>query len=225
MKKEAVFGLIYFALYMVYMFIRPENEALHWISLVALPLLLLYFWRRLKVEYPLKNVLSSVGISRGNLRTKILFAIIVGLALGVFQLFVSQYRAEVWEIVRSGKALYLLPLSFILMLFTAGFTEEFFFRGTIQTRLASLCRSNIWAIVITTILFIIYHIPYAYLNPHWPSYGNFFDAVVAASVNGALGGIVLGFVYVYAKKNLLAPIIVHAFINALPAMTIIKFGG
>jgi len=33
------------------------------------------------------------------------------------------------EIFRSGRALYLFPLTLLLMLATAGFTEEFFFRG------------------------------------------------------------------------------------------------
>jgi membrane protease YdiL (CAAX protease family) len=47
----------------------------------------------------------------------------------------SRYADEVWEIIRSGPVLYLFPLTIVLMLLTAGFTEEFFFRGFIQTRL------------------------------------------------------------------------------------------
>ncbi|MFQ5529671.1 MAG: hypothetical protein ACE5FP_04915 [Gemmatimonadota bacterium] len=41
---------------------------------------------------------------------------------------------------------------------------------------------------------------------------------------GVVGGLVLGTVYERAGRNLIASVVVHSLINALPAMTLIKFG-
>ena len=40
-----------------------------------------------------------------------------------------------------------------------------------------------------------------------------------------LGGIILGGAYVLWKRNLLACIVLHGMIDAVPIMTMIKFGG
>jgi membrane protease YdiL (CAAX protease family) len=44
-------------------------------------------------------------------------------------------------------------------------------------------------------------------------------------VEGGLGGVILGVAYVFWKRNLLACIVLHGMIDAVPIMTIIKFGG
>ena len=75
----------------------------------------------------------------------------VGVVVCFLQLVVSDRRAEVWEIVASGRVLYLLPLTVVLMLATAGFTEEFFFRGVVLTRLARWWRRP-WIAVSATAL-------------------------------------------------------------------------
>ena len=58
------------------------------------------------------------------------------------------------------------------MMLTAGFTEEFFFRGFLQTRLEVLTRSRVAAVLLASICFGLYHLPYAYFNPAWPSAGD-----------------------------------------------------
>jgi membrane protease YdiL (CAAX protease family) len=42
---------------------------------------------------------------------------------------------------------------------------------------------------------------------------------------GFVGGLILGAVYERTGRNLVASVLVHSLINALPAMTMIKFGG
>jgi len=222
--KEVFVILIYYVLYQVYLFIHPENELMHWVTLVLLPFGLLYFYQKKTVpESSFKTGLISVGFKKGNLKKGILWAIVLGVVLSCLQLYFSESRDEIWIIVKSGKIVYMFPMVIILMLVTAGFTEEFFFRGILQTRLSGLFKSNIWGIVFTSLLFGVYHVPYAYLNPSWSSYDNLSVALQSAMFQGGIGGIILGLVYVLSKSNLLACIIVHTLINSFPAMTMIKF--
>ena len=223
LRKEALFVLAYFALYLGYMFINPENEWMHWLTLVAIPFLSLSFWHVRTLGLPFSSTLASFGLRKGNLKNGILWAILLGLAISVLQLIVSRQTDEFWELLRSGRAILYFPLALLLLLLPAGFTEEFFFRGVLQTRLVALVRSRFWAIVVTSLLFGIYHLPYAYLNPNWPSNDNWSAALAAALGQGIPAGIVLGVLYARTQNNLLACVVLHSFINILPAMTMIKF--
>jgi membrane protease YdiL (CAAX protease family) len=94
-----------------------------------------------------------------------------GVVLSVLQLWLSRYWAEVQAVFATGKWIYLLPLSFGLMLLTAGFTEEFFFRGFLLGRLLD-ANMRAWpAVLCSAAAFALYHLPYAYFNPNWPSAG------------------------------------------------------
>ncbi len=88
-----------------------------------------------------------------------------------------------------------------------------------------LTRSPWVAVLIVTVAFGLYHVPYAYLNPNWPTAGDFPAALQMGLVEGGLGGIILGAAYVLWKRNLLACIVLHGMIDAVPIMTMIKFGG
>ena len=223
-QVDASIALLYFGLYLVYLFFWPESEFLHWISMVCLPLGLVVLLNR-PLQNEFKESLASFGLRSGKLTKGIGWAFLLGFGLSVLQLFISNRQTEILDVIRSGNAIYLLPISFAFLLFTAGFTEEFMFRGFIQTRLAKVVKYRWTAILITAFLFGLYHIPYAYLNPNWPSYGDLPAAISAAMGQGVAGGLVLGWLYEKYDHNLLAVVIVHASINTLPATTMIKFGG
>ena len=224
-KNEALWALVYFAFYMTYLLFHLENEFLHWFSLVALPIAAIVAFQRKKLGlWGVKAALRTIGLRQGNLTTGIWWAISVGLALSALQLVLSRNSGEILNLLSSGKALYMFPLSVALMLLTAGTTEEIFFRGILQTRLQQRLRSNTYAVVITSVLFGLYHLPYAYFNPHWPSHGNWPAAFGAAFGQGVPIGLILGAMYSRTKNNLVACILVHAFINSLPGMLFIKFG-
>ncbi len=214
----------YFLLYMAYLFWRQESEALHWVSLVFIPVLLVLILNR-RMPKSVASTLASFGLRRGNLTRGLGLTLVLGSALGLFQLFFSRNGPAALEAFASGKALYLFPLGFILMLLTAGFTEEVFFRGFLQTRLEALTGSKWGGLIVTSLLFGLYHLPYAYFNPNWPSAGNWGAAWGSALGQGIPGGLVLGGVYLYSRKNLLASIILHALINSFPAMGMIRFSG
>lgn len=75
-----------------------------------------------------------------------------------------------------------------------------------------------------SLLFGLCHLPYAYLNPRWPSHGNWPGAFALAFGQGIPMGLILGTMYARTKNNLFACIVVHALINSFPAMLQIKFG-
>ncbi len=223
-------ALGYFAVYMAYLFWRPENEAMHWVTLVAAPFAIAWVSLRRGRSAGgrpagFRATLASLGLRRGNLTRGLGWALLVGAAITVFQAFGSGRAAEIQALFRSGRALWLLPLTFTLMLFLAGFTEEVFFRGFIQTRVEALTGSRWGAVIVVALLFGFYHLPYAYLNPAWPSHGDWGAAWVAAMGQGVPGGLILGALYVVSRGNLLACVVLHSLINAAPAMTMIHFGG
>ena len=168
---ESWLALIYFGLYLPYLFWSREGELGHWGTMVLLPLLLVLAFNR-GVERPVVSALGSFGLRRGNLRTGLGVTILLGVVLGLVQVFFSRSGPQVLEAARNGSALYLFPLAFLLMLLLAGFTEEFFFRGFLQTRLEALSGSKWVALLVTAFWFGVYHLPYAYFNPHWPSAGD-----------------------------------------------------
>jgi membrane protease YdiL (CAAX protease family) len=220
--RQALAVLAYFGLYLAWLFATLEGEMVHWLTLVALPFALVWLTAGpTGGESSLAVAFRSVGLARGNLATGLAWAAAAGLSLGGMQVLVSQRRVAVWEVIQAGSFVYLLPLTFALLLLTAAFTEEFFFRGVLQTRLARWSGSHLAAVALTSVLFGLYHLPYALLNPRWPSYGDPPAALAAAMGQGIVGGLILGFVFVRARGNLLAPILVHALINSVPGMVLV----
>lgn len=218
---EAGFAALYFCLYFAYLWAHQEGEALHWVTLVLLPLGLLAWSRARGSGLQWKPLLESVGIARGRLGSGLRLALLVGLLLCLVQLGLSNKKAEMVAALSSARVLYVYPLGLLLLLATAAFTEEFFFRGVLQTRLQRRLRSTAVAVAITALLFGLYHLPYAYLNPRWPSHGQWGAAFSMALGQGVPAGLILGAVYVRARGNLLAPVVTHALINSLPATVLV----
>jgi len=222
-RRESWAALVYFFVYLASLFVSLESETVHWITLVAIPLLI-----ALGFGQPGRSrgeVLGTFGLRRAGWRKGVGWALGLGLVITILQVTAFQHRDEILALIRSGRALWLYPLTLLLMFGLAGFTEEFFFRGFLQTRLEALTRSPWLAIAITSVLFSLYHVPYAFLNPNWPSAGDLGLAFRAAFANGLMGGIVLGVLYTRSGRNLVPCIVLHSMINAAPAMTLIRFGG
>jgi membrane protease YdiL (CAAX protease family) len=150
-------------------------------------------------------------------------AVLLGLALSMLQLQVSNRSAAIWEMIVSGQIILYLPLTLGLLFLTAGFTEEFFFRGVLQTRLAVWWQREVPALLVAAVLFGLYHFPYAYLLASSPSHGEMGGALGECTY-GAFAGVIFGVVYWRSRRNLLAGVTVHVLINALPAMTMLRFG-
>ncbi len=218
---EALLACSYFAIYFGYLFFRLEGELLHWVSLVLLPALLIQLRRG--HGNSLQSLLASFGLARGKFRKGIFWAVGIGFALSAAQLVLSRNRGAIAELLASARILYLLPATFLLMVVFAGFTEEFFFRGFLQTRLTARFSATA-GIAITSFLFGMYHLPYAYLHPRWPSHGDWGAACGAAFGQGVPIGLFLGILYQRSRGNLPACVVCHALINTLPGMLQIRLG-
>jgi membrane protease YdiL (CAAX protease family) len=223
-SRDGWIALAYTLLYVGYLFWRQESEAAHWITMVMLPLAIASLALP-RGERTAARALGSLGIRRGHFKAGVIWALLGGILITAFQAFYGGQAEAVQALFRNGRALWLLPLTFLLMMGLAGFTEEVLFRGFLQTRLEKLLRSRWLAVVAAAFLFGLYHLPYAYLNPRWPSHGDWSTAWSAALGNGVPGGLILGALYVVSRGNLLACVVLHSLINVAPAMTLIHFGG
>jgi membrane protease YdiL (CAAX protease family) len=229
-RREAAFAGAYFAALLVYLFFHPESELEHWLSLVLVPLVGLWLVRG---RPGLGALLVSLGLERGRLLRGLGWSIALGILIQGVQFLNPGNRVGVAEVLARpwGWVFPIVALPFLIV--TVGTTEEVFFRGILQRRFtdawgAEGWRADAWGIGLATLAFILYHVPYAYLNPQWPSAGNLLHAFQLATVNGAMGGIVLGLVYVKSGRNLLAVILLHAMVNWVPGTILVsqvKFGG
>lgn len=206
----------YYLLYLGWLYYHQESEIWHWLSLVLVPLLMLAVLSL--IDKRGANVLRRIGIVPPQPARGLLTALLLGLAMCGLQLWISNRHEELWAIVTSGRIWMLLPAAVLLMTLTAGFTEEFFFRGVLQSHLCTLTRSPALAVVLAALAFGVYHIPYAMFNPHWPSHGDWLQAVELSLAQGVPTGLVLGFLYNASRRNLWACILLHAMIDAMPAM-------
>jgi membrane protease YdiL (CAAX protease family) len=214
---------LYFCIYLAYLFATLEGEFLHWATMVLIPVATVAVFAGR--EQRLRRTLSSFGLRWGALRTGLGVTLGLGVAVGFFQIAYSRMGDDIVAVLTSSRAPLALSVAFVFLLLTAGFTEEVFFRGYLQTRLERLTGSKLWGLVLASVLFGFYHLPYAYLNPRWPSSGDWSEALVASLGQGIPGGLILGGLFLYTKKNLVAPVLLHTCINPLPASTMIKFGG
>jgi membrane protease YdiL (CAAX protease family) len=214
-------ALLYYALFMAYQWRAREDELRHWLSLVALPLGIITIGMVATGQRPaLRSTLASVGLRRGNLRRGLLAGALIGLLVSSVGLLLNNHRGDIWRIIVTGKVLYYLPLVIVLLLFTAGFTEEFFFRGVLQTRLADWWGSDLAALLVTALLFGLYHLPYLYLSAAGSGHVHLLPALAECGLDAAAGAL-LGLVYWKSGRNLLAGVMCHVLFDALPAMALI----
>ncbi len=172
-----------------------------------------------------RRALAALGLRWGGLRAGLVWAVPLGLVLGALQLLLSSRAGAIRVFLEDGSIAWLLPIVFLLMFLTAGFTEELFFRGFLQPRLERLTGSAAAGLVLASLCFGLYHLPYAYLNPRWPSAGDWGAAWTAALGQGVPGGLILGGVYLGSRRNVVACAVVHALINTLPGLTMVHIGG
>ena len=99
------------------------------------------------------------------------------------------------------------------MILTAAFTEEFFFRGILQRTMMDSLKKPYLVILLTGILFGLYHFPFAYYL--WGNTaGSIINSLKMVMTEHVLTGCAYGFLYYKSTKNLWSNIILHAFYNA-----------
>ena len=217
-RAELVFAGCYIAVYLGYLFLHPEGEFLHWVSLVLLPLSGLYVIGRYG---SIRYLLRSIGIERTRFASGLWWVVVLGAGFQLLQVLNKRQYAELVDVLHAPLGFLMPLLAFNLLVGTVATTEEIFFRGILQARIANGVRSELAGIIISTLAFIAYHVPYAYLNPSWSSAGDFLQALQSAAANGGITGLVLGAVYWRSGRNLLAPVLLHACIDLIPGTLLV----
>lgn len=220
--------LTYYALFMAAsMLAKGEgifaNEFTKWIWFVIFPFVLLLLIHRHNLD--IRDIFRSIGFSRQSTGRALLLGFLAYLVFVPLLFFVmpeSQIQKLQILFQEPGKALIILPLSFVFSLFTAAFTEEFFFRGMLQSSLTRLTGSEMRSCLITAFLFGIYHFPYAFFSSSWPTYGNLLWAASSVLAEQMITGLLLGILF-FRSRNILAPVLLHALINTPAIMSMLNF--
>jgi membrane protease YdiL (CAAX protease family) len=113
-----------------------------------------------------------------------------------------------------------IPFAFLWLTVETGLVEEFFFRAIIQSRFASLLRSEIGGVVVMAVLFGLAHAPGIYLRAADTSVGASPSplmaigySIVVLSVTGFFVGVLWS-----RTRNLVVLVLVHAAGDLVPNM-------
>jgi membrane protease YdiL (CAAX protease family) len=216
-------GVFLLALFTSAKGLEVVNQFTNWLFLVMVPLGLLALVRGRGLA--LRATLRSIGLTRKGLKEALKVAAIVGpLTIPIVYVVGEQQRAAINMMLRQpSQAMASFLVSFVLALLTAGIVEEFFFRGVLQSRLASYLGSQWRGLVVASFLFGLIHLPMYYYSPYDPTRGNLVWVLASVIVEQGMMGVLLGVLWA-RTHNLVAPLLVHALINGLAWMTAVNIG-
>lgn len=163
--------------------------------------------------------LSDLGLTRKHLADNVRVMLVAGAVMGLVLLLLTPGG----RFLRSGEAppaklaLGLLA-SLGLAILAAGFHEEFFFRAVLQTRLSEALNSPLSGLSLATLIFCLYHLPFRLYEG--PSAGRFRYALATAFIDPVLGGLIGGVLWL-RTRNLMAPVFVHALMDAISGLPMI----
>ena len=118
--------------------------------------------------------------------------------------------------IETGRLIRLFSVSFGYALIFAAIFEEFFFRAVLQSRLAKALNSELSGLLIASFLFGLYHLPFQYYGDGAAS-GDLGFSLSTVLNEQMISGPFLGILWL-RTKNLFAPIMVHALIDAISLM-------
>jgi uncharacterized protein len=153
-----------------------------------------------------KRSLASIGLSGERLFRNIYIGLGIGTIFAIEGLVVNFIKYGRWSFIPSSSTYE----SFIFLLITSfvtGFVEELFSRGYLMSRLMEFLKSEVFANLISSILFVFIHIPIAVFVLHY----SFLDLIIYLWTIFLLG---LANGYIFARtKTIVAPTVSHALWN------------
>ncbi len=142
-------------------------------------------------------------------------ALVIAAAICVFQFYAGRAAAPIRGGAISGEVLWVGgAITFLWLLFDVGLTEEFFFRGMVQERLAAAFKSPVAGLVLMALVFGLVHAPGMVLRGAGgvEGLGEHPDAWTAAAYTigvQSVAAFFLGIVWM-RMRNLPVVIVIHA---------------
>ncbi len=160
-----------------------------------------------------KNSLTSMGLTIKEWKKNLWVGLIVFIVMAIPSAF---FIANTGSEILSGK--YSTPQvgiglfsSFIYFFLMSGFSEEFFFRAFIQTRISYLLKSSISGVLITSLIFGLGHIQ---AIMQWYPGITIGEAFCRAFFMQTLIGILLGVIW-ERTRNLIPGVFIHSGVDGL----------
>lgn len=211
-----IFGL-YFIVYYVFMIINIRYSFIptDYINFVLLLFIPCFVARVLGYKF------ADLGFTGKNIRKALILSVI---SLGVITMFISsitfkQYIIDNKTGITSAIVVYII--AFVMTFILADIPEEFFFRVILQTRIEKLFNNAIDGIIISSIIFAIYHIPYRLLQNNSLTYGSLTNTIFSIVTQQFLIGLFLSIVW-RKTRNIYGIAIIHSCYNAYFLMSTIK---
>lgn len=213
-KKEALLALSYFFLWLVVFMVFGKhllaNKLLSvgfgfWGLLVLLPFMFLF-----SKGYGL----SDFGLTKKSFLNNLKITFFACVVVGGLMLFITPGGKYILSSsLPFNKLMISFAISFGYSLVFAAFFEEFFFRGILQTRLTQYFKSGISGVLVASILFGLYHLPFQYYHAGAANADivhSFSNVLTEQMISAPIFGILW-----FRTRNLMAPITLHALIDAI----------
>lgn len=219
-KKEVYLAVGYFLLWL-FIFMLLGNILLDsrilsvgigfWGLLVILPLIYLF-----SKGYGFSDLGLTKKSFLKNLKITLLACLTVG---GLMLLITPGGKFILSSSLPLGELLGSFAIAFGYSLVFAAFFEEFFFRAILQTRLTEYYKSGIKGILIASVLFGLYHLPFQYYHLGAAN-GDIVHSLSNVLTEQMITAPIFGILW-FRTRSLMAPITLHALIDAfslLPQM-------
>lgn len=181
---------------------RLELIAAFWVFYVAVPAI--YFRLR-------GYSLSDLGITSAGLTRSLGNAVLAALVVLPFLVSSSSSSADfLGGKFTVGQLLAGTGAGLVYGFLMAGFFEEFFFRALLQTRLARLAKSEADGMLISSVLFGLYHLPSRIIQTDG-NWGHAFALTLSAQM---VISPILGLLWA-RSRNLALPVFVHSFMDGM----------
>lgn len=166
---------------------------------------------------------NSLGFNIGKFIYGLPKTLLCCIVMGVFlvpTVFLENIKSNNSSIL-TGIITFLIVFALVFVL--TALPEEFFFRTLLQTRLEDKLNNSTSGIIISSVIFAGYHIPYRLLLTDSLTYGSIEYTLFSVITQQFLLGIFLG-LWWKKTRNVFSISVLHAFYNAFFLLNMIKLG-
>ena len=223
---ELVFTILYVFFVAIFLMVKPKPKNLpgqflkEKIAAISTKLLIFVLIPLMVLRNYWHITWADLGFSAGDVGGQLFAAAILIFAFGGFNFLAGSAAAPIRNHKFSGRQVMLgMAAAFVWNMIETGLVEEFFFRAFLQTRLVNALGSPLAGICLTSLLFGLAHAPGIYLRrgdklgplgEKPTGLNTILYSVIVLSSAGWFTGVLY-----WRTQSLLAPILVHAAVDAV----------